>query len=420
MNEVFAMAARTILHADINNFYASVEMLHYPKLRGHPVAVGGSEEQRHGIVLAKNYEAKAYGIQVGQALWEARQMCPGLIIVPPDYSKYLRYGRAFRSMLKDYSDMVEPFGLDESWADVTGSLALHGSGEAIANKLRERAKFELGITISVGVSFNKIFAKLGSDIKKPDAVTVITEGNFRDVVWPLPAGELLGVGRATKAKLRKYGIKTIGDIAMADQANIRSWLGKWGLYLHMYANGWDTSAVKPVSYEAAVKSVGNSTTCPRDLETDQDALIVFYNLAESVSERMRDLGLMARTVQISLRTNDLEWCERQEALPHPSMITSELADMAMRIFRRSYRWEKPLRGVGIRGTNLVPIKDWRQGSFLRDEARRERLERLEHAIDEIRARYGYGAISRAVLALDGKLGNLNAKADHVIHPVGYL
>ena len=414
------MSPRTVLHADLNNCYASIEMLYHPKLRGHPVAVGGSVEQRHGIILAKNYEAKAYGIQVGQALWQAREKCPDLIIVPPDYDKYLRFSRLFRKILSCYSDQVEPFGLDESWVDVTGSEKIYGSGEAIANEIRERTKFELGVTVSVGVSYNKIFAKLGSDIKKPDATTVITKDNYRDVVWPLPAADLLGVGRATQMKFITRGIQTIGDIARTDPAVLQSWFGKWGLYLYTYANGFDDSPVKPVSYETAVKSVGNSTTCPRDLENEHDAYIVFMNLSESVAERMRDLGLMAQTVQVSLRTNDLDWCDRQMALPKPSMISRELTDAAMTLLRKHYRWVKPLRSIGVRGTNLIPIDTPRQLVLFENEEARGRAERLEYTIDAIRSRFGHKAIGRALLAMDQKLGKLDAKADHVIHPIGYM
>ena len=414
------MAACTILHTDMNNCYASIEMLHHPKLRGRPMAVGGSAEERHGIILARNYEARPFGIKVGQALWEARQKCPGLVIVPPDYEKYLRFSRLFREILADYSPQVEPFGLDESWLDVTGNLEKYGSGERIADEIRERVKFELGITVSVGVSYNKIFAKLGSDIKKPDATTVITESNYRDVVWPLPAADLLGVGRATLAKLTAYGVKTIGDLANCDPGILKSWFGKWGLFLHVYANGRDNSPVAEIGMEGIVKSVGNSTTCPRDLLNDDDAHIVFQNLAESVAERMREQGLMARTVQISLRTNDLFWFERQTALTQPTFISTEICDAAMKLLRQNWHWEKPLRSIGVRGTNLVPINRIRQLSLFTDEQRREKAERMEYAIDDIRRRFGHYAIDRALLLLDDKLGKLNPKADHTIHPVGYL
>ena len=407
------MSRRTILHADMNNCYASIEMLHHPKLRGHPMAVGGSVEMRHGIILARNYEARAYEIKVGQALWEARQKCPELIIVPPDYDKYLRYSRLFRGILAEYSPQVEPFGLDESWVDVTG-VAMHGGdGAAIADEIRERVKFELGVTVSVGVSYNKIFAKLGSDLKKPDAVTVITEENFRDTVWPLPSGDLLGVGRKMRSKLANMGILTIGELANTDPDILQSWFGKWGVILYAYANGLETTPVAEAGFEQVVKSVGNSSTCPRDLENDDDAHIVFQNLSESVAQRMREQGFMARTVQISLRTSDLFRFERQMRLPQPTHVSTELCGAAMKLLRQHWSWEKPLRSIGVRGTDLVPLASPRQTSFFYDEKRRERAETIEFTIDTIRERYGHYAIDRALLLLDDKLGKLDPIADHL-------
>jgi DNA polymerase-4 len=390
-------------------------MLHHPKLRGHPVAVGGSVEDRHGIILAKNYEAKAYGIQVGHALWQARKLCPGLIIVPPDYDKYLRFSRLFRDILSDYSPQVESFGLDENWVDVTGTGR---SGAVIADEIRERVKFELGVTASAGVSWNKIFAKLGSDIKKPDATTAITQDNYRDVVWSLPASDLLGVGRSTDATLKRYGIRTIGDIARTNPDYLKKWFGKWGLLLSAYANGLDTSPVTDTGCESAVKSVGNSSTCPRDLENEGDAHIVFQNLSESVAERMRELGFMARTVEISVRRNDLIAFTRQVTLPEPTHISTEICKSALGLLRKHYRWELPLRSIGVRGTNLVPADAPRQMSLF-DDRKRERAETLELTIDDIRRKFGHYAIDRALLRLDPVLGKLNPKADHTIHPIGY-
>ena len=411
------VSCRTILHADMNNCYASIEILHHPKLRGLPIAVGGSVEDRHGIILARSYEARSNGVKVGQALWQARQLCPCLIILPPDYGKYIRFSRMFRAILSDYSPQVEPFGLDESWVDVTKH---GGSGAGIADEIRNRVKDELGVTVSIGVSWNKIFAKLGSDLNKPDATTVITEGNYREVVWPLPAADLLGVGRATQSKLFKYGIRTIGDIASCDPGYLKSWFGKWGLFLYSYANGHDSSPVSEAGDEAVVKSVGNSSTCPRDLENDEDARIVFQNLAESVAERMRELGLQARTVEISLRRNDLAMFTRQKTLARPTHISTELCAAAMQLLRANYGWELPLRSIGIRGANLVPIGQERQLSLFEDDARREKAEMLEHTIDTIRRRYGHYAIDRALLRLDDRLGKLNPKEEHTIHPIGYL
>ena len=258
---------RTVLHIDCNKFYASVECLYRPEIRNKPVAVGGDVESRHGIILTKNEIASKYGLTVGEPLWKARKKCPDLIIVPPNYPLYLRFSKLARMIYADYSEFIEPFGLDENWIDVSGSVQ---SGEEIANEIRERVKSELGITVSVGVSFNKIFAKLGSDYKKPDAVTVISKDNFRDIVWPLPCGDLLMVGRATAAKLNSYGIKTIGELANTDEKFLKTVLGKNGQTLRDYANGLDISPVRRADEASDVKSVGNSTTTPRDLVDNDD------------------------------------------------------------------------------------------------------------------------------------------------------
>ncbi|MBP1763246.1 MAG: polymerase [Firmicutes bacterium] len=257
--------ARTILHVDLNNFYASVECLYRPELRNFPVAVTGDAEARHGIILAKNQLAKLAGVTTGEAIWQARQKCPRLICLPPDFRKYLRFSRLARTIYADYTDQIEPFGIDEAWLDVTGSIQLFGTGPEIADTIRQRLRSELGITASIGASYNKIFAKLGSDMKKPDATTVITAENFRNIVWPLPAGELLYVGRSTQRKLKSRFINTIGDLAKADPRNLRLLLGVWGETLRQFANGLDTSPVRLSGEESIIKSIGNSTTTPRDL-----------------------------------------------------------------------------------------------------------------------------------------------------------
>jgi DNA polymerase-4 len=410
---------RKILHCDINNFYASVEMLHHPLLRGHPVAVGGSAEERHGIILAKNYLAKPFGIQVGMALWQARKLCPGLVIVPPDYPKYQKFSALFREMLFEYTDLVEPFGLDESWCDVTAICGKPDAARLLADEIRTRVKDELGLTISVGVSYNKIFAKLGSDIKKPDATTVISPDNFGRVVWNLPAADLLGVGRSASKSLTARGILTIGDLANTDPTFLEKLFGKWGLHLYTYANGLDTSPVKPGDFMPEIKSVGNSTTCPRDLENRNDAHIVMFNLAESVAERMREIGMMAKTVQISVRTPDLKWFERQAPLTKPSMIAAELCDTGMKLLDSHWDFRTPLRSIGIRGTKLVPYCENTQISMFEDEEKRRRAERLEYAVDSVRRRFGYHSLHRLLTQSDGKIGLLDAKSSNIIHPVGY-
>lgn len=419
-NVLFAVSImpRLIAHIDLNNFYASVEVLHHPKLRGHPVAVGGDAEQRHGIILAKNYEAKKYDIQVGMALWQARQRCPNLIIVPPSYDLYFRFSSMLRAILYDYTDLVEPFGLDEAWIDVTHSPRSIG-GVELADEIRERIKFEMGVTASAGVSYNKIFAKLGSDYKKPDATTVITLDNYQDIVWPLPVEDILGVGRATAAKLQGKGIHTIGALAQTDPRLLQQWLGKWGLILHSFSNGLDSSPVARFGSESVIKSVGNSTTAPRDLEDEHDCKIVFYNLAESVAERLRELGMKSRTVQVSLRDNELNWIERQMTLPASTYLASELSACAMILLNRHYQFQKPLRSIGIHATNLEPDCA-AQCSLFADEAQRQKKEILEKTIDVIRRRFGHHSIVPALMKFDNRLGKLDAKTDHIIHPVGYF
>ena len=410
---------RAILHIDMNSCYASIECLHHPEIRHLPVAVGGDVEARHGIILAKNELAKRAGVKTGEALWQAKQKCPDLVIVPPHYQLYLRFSRMARAIYAEYTDLIEPFGLDEAWIDVTGS-GVFGDAVEIAETIRNRVKFELGITVSIGVSFNKIFAKLGSDYKKPDAVTVFGKDDYREKVWPLPVEELLYVGPATTRKLRARCIRTIGDLAQTDPSLLHSWLGKMGYVLHAFANGNDPSPVAPLGEEALIKSIGNSTTTPRDLTCEEDVNIIFYVLAESVAARMRENGFRAKTLQISLRDTDLFSFERQCKLESPSCLASELHDAGMRLLRDNYCFRKPLRSVGIRGMDLVPIQTAMQLNFFEDPVRREKRERLEVAVDELRRRFGHAAVSRAVTMCDPSLGTINPKDDHTIHPVGYF
>lgn len=262
--------SRSVLHCDMNNYYASVECLLDPHLKKFPIAVCGSVEERHGIVLAKNYKAKDFGIQTGDAVWLARQKCPNLVVVPPHYDEYIKYSRLARSIYSRYTDQVEPYGLDESWLDISGTETIWGPARKIADELREVVKFELGLTISVGVSFNKVFAKLGSDMKKPDAVTEIAQDSFQDTVWNLPASDLLGVGRATKKILDNYCIRTIGDIARTEPSFLKYRLGKNGIALWRYANGLDSSPVMKYDFVAPVKSVGHGITTVADLTSNDE------------------------------------------------------------------------------------------------------------------------------------------------------
>lgn len=411
---------RTILHSDMNSCYASIELLHHPELRGKPLAVGGDPEARHGIVLAKDQIAKKAGIQTGMALWQARQVCPDIVFVPPRMDLYLRYSRLAHEIYAEYTDLQEPYGIDESWLDVTNSTRLKGDGVAIANEISNRIKFELGITVSIGVSWNKIFAKLGSDYKKPDAITEISRENYKRIVWGLPASDLLYVGNSTKRKLNMLGVKTIGDLANADTDMLKSMLGKMGLILKLFANGDDETPVSKENTHAPIKSIGNSTTTPRDLTCFEDVAIVLYVLAESVAARLRDNHFVCHVVEISIRDNELYSFTRQKKIENPTDITTEIAEAAIRLFRDNYRWDKPIRSVGVRACDLRNPDCPTQLSLFIDEAYRDKQKKVDTAVDDIRRRFGFQSIQRGLMYFDRQLSNVNAKEDHTVHPHGYM
>ena len=412
------MKERVILHSDLNNFYASVECLYHPEYRGKPLAVLGDPKARHGIVLAKNYEAKAYGVQTGDPMWMAKKKCPDIVFVPPHYNLYMKHSKLIREIYSEYTDKVEPYGLDECWLDVSGSTMLFGSGEDIANEIRKRVKFELGVSVSVGVSFNKIFAKLGSDMKKPDATTVIESNRFKEIVWPLPVKELLYVGRATHAKLKRKGIFTIGDLANSNPENLQFWLGKMGVVLWQFANGLDTSPVSNIGAKSLIKTVGNSTTAPRDLMTDEDIKITLMLLSESVSARLREYGFICRTVQIGIRDNELEWFERQGKLEIPNRTAKSIFELAFSLFKKHTNG-KPIRSLSVRACDLKPM-DFIQLSLLPDVAQLQKQEELESAMDNLRNRFGHFSVQKGMMLCDTELSNLNPKNDHIIHPMSFF
>lgn len=411
---------RSILHVDMNNFYASVECLYRPEIRHLPVAVAGDPLNRHGIILAKNMIAKRLGVKTGEAIWEAKQKAPKLVTVPPDFAKYLKFSRLARDILYDYTDQIEAFGLDENWADVTGSLSLFGNAHDIAELIRKRVKDELGITVSIGVSFNKIFAKLGSDYKKPDAITDIMPDNFKSLVWPLPASDLLYVGKATSRKLTSIGITTIGGIAKCPKDVLCRKLGKWGEVLWLFANGLDTAPVRLLGQEAAVKSVGNGITCPRDLTNNEDVQLVFTVLAESVAARLRDYNLKCTGVEIQIRDKNLYYMTRQQKISRPTFLSSDIIAAAMQLFSANYRWFYPVRAVALRGINLVTADTLIELSLFEDESRNLAAENLARTIDGLRKRFGHDSILRASSLLDRNLTGFNPKEDHTIHPVSYF
>lgn len=414
---------RVVLHCDMNCFYASCEMAYHPELQGKPIAVCGDPERRSGIVLTASYPAKRMGVKTGMPLWEAQQHCRDIIFVPAHYDLYTRFSGYTREIFLRFTDQVEPFGLDEAWLDCTGSQQIHGDGPTIAKKISDTVKDELGITCSIGVSWNKILAKLGSDYKKPDAITVIDKDNFRKKVFPLPASDLLYVGRKTAEKLDNYAIHTIGDLAQTNPKFLQEKLGKIGLMLWQFANGIDISPV--AKYEAKdvvapIKSVGNSWTTPRDLLTDRDVWIVLYLLSESVAARLRENHFRCRGVEVSLRDSSLFSFERQCKLSQPTMQEKDIAEAAFQLYKKNYRWSEHLRSVGVRAIDLRPDTEPSQISFEFSAEKQEEMERLESAIDGVRNRFGYYSVQRGRMYCDRALSHCDAKGDHTIHPHGFL
>ena len=391
---------RTILHSDLNCFYASVEMMLNPALRDKAVAVCGSTEDRHGIVLAKSEIAKKAGVKTGMVTWEAKQYCPELIVVPPQYDQYLKYSELARNIYTRYTDLIEPFGMDEAWCDVTGCQK---SGKEIAEEIRQSVREELGMTVSIGVSFNKIFAKLGSDMKKPDAVTIITQDDYKEKVWPLPASDLLYVGQATTKKLASYGIHTIGEIANTDADFLKRLLGINGLAIWKYAAGHDRSRVMPLDYEVPVKSIGHGITCTADLNNEDEVWKVMLELSQDVGHRLRVHKLAATGVQISVRSNELSFRQYQAPLPYSTQSPLDIARLGRELFNSRYTWTTPVRAVTIRAINLIPQDRPMQASLFYDMAKIERRERLETAIEDIRRRFGNKAIYPAACMGDLKM-----------------
>ncbi len=383
---------RTIFHIDQNCYFASVEMIAHPEYRTVPMAVTGDASKRHGIILARNELAKRAGVKTAEAIWQAEQKCPDLVKVSSHYDKYAFYSGKLRAMYEEYSDRVEPFGMDECWVDLTEVIGDKDPGE-LADEIRKRVRDEFKLTCSIGVSFNKIFAKLGSDYKKPDATTVITEENFRDVVWPLPAADLLFVGGATSAKLREVNIRTIGDIARSNREFMRDYLGKAGDMLWLYSNGLDDSPVAPSDYERELKSVGNSMTTPADILTRRQAAGTFRKLSASVASRLRKHKLIGSCIQITVRDKELLTYEHQRMLFEPTNSERIIYETAMSLFDESYDWHSAVRSVGVRCTKLIPEDSGVQMSlFAESEEQKEENVKLAKAIDDINMRFGTGTV----------------------------
>lgn len=406
---------RTVLHSDLNNFYATVEKKLYPELAGKPIAVCGDKEARHGIVLAKSEEAKKFGVRTGDVIWEAQRKCPGLVIRPARFPEYVRNSRAVRDIYARYTDQIEPFGIDECWLDVTHSK-IFGSGEQIAERIRREVREELNLTVSVGVSFNKVFAKLASDLKKPDAVTVANRDNFKEKIWPLPASSLLYVGRATEKKLSKVGISTIGQLAAADRAFLKQYLGKWGETLSAYARGEDDSPVRNMNESADLKSIGNSMTYREDIYRYEDVKRLLYVLSESVAARLNDSGLgKADTVHLWVRDKELENYSYQKKV-RPTALCGEIAEAAFALFKSQYKVRRAVRGLGVtvsgfdKGVRQMTLDDL-SGEY-------DKKERAERAVSAIRKKYGYEKIQRGIMYQDRSTLSMDVRGERLVRPAG--
>lgn len=427
---------RIVIHSDLNNFYASVERKLRPELAGLPIAVGGNKEERKGIVLAKSEEAKRFGVKTGEALWQAKRKCPGLVVVPPNFPEYMKYSRLARGIYAEYTDLIEPYGIDECWLDVTHSTKIFpkfggdmyvGEGEGrhfaedylkfIGDTLRERIKAELGITVSVGVSFNKVFAKLGSDLKKPDGTTVIPVTDYKTKLYPLPVNDLLFVGRATCEKLKKRGITTIGALANAPDDLIKNLLGKTGETLLKYARGLDDEPVSHMNDSGELKSIGNSLTYPHDLTTHAEVKKQLFVLAESVASRLREADLgRADTVHLWVRYSDLSSVSMQKKV-RPTVLCGEIAGHAFSLFCGRIPAPFKVRALGVTVSgfdkNLTQISmDEVDGSY-------EKHERAERAVDAIRKKYGYSKLQRGIMADDIEAAHNDVKGTHLIKPARF-
>ncbi len=384
---------RIILHSDLNNFFASVEAVKNPLLRGKCFAVAGDPEKRHGIILAKSQEAKQFGVRTGETIWEARQKCKDLILVKPDMPAYHHYSKLVHEIYRQYTDKIEPFGIDEAWLDVSGSTRLFGCGAKIAYEIRKKIREELGMTVSIGVSYNKIFAKLGSDLNKPDATTIISKDNFKSIVHPLPVSDLLFVGRSTKEKLYQHGIRTVGNLAETDPNFLKLLLGKLGTTLHQYAIGSEHIGVD-VLEPPEVKSISNSVTSAKDLATHEDVRVQLMLLAEQVSSRMRHKHLHGNLITLFIRNVHLHTITRQRALSLPTNNAAEIANECYDLFLQNYDLSVPIRCIGLGVSKLSPDSGDLQLTLWDLNNERAKEQTLDQTVDQLRDRYGFNCIVR--------------------------
>ncbi len=408
----------TIAHIDLDAFYASVECLNNPEIRNLPVAVSGSIEDRHGIILAKNQIAKRFGVKTGETIIEAKRKCKNLVFVKANFSHYVELSKIVKDIYRRYTDQVESFGIDEAWIDLSKSTKLFGNPENIVKEIQDTVFKETGLTVSIGLSFNKAFAKLGSDQNKPNGLFIITEDNFKEKIWHLPVSDLLYVGKSTTKKLHLLNIKTIGDLANSDPNTLSSYLGKNGKKLHSFANGKDNSIVTKTTDQHLIKSIGNSLTLPKDLNTNDEVLSVFHMLSESVGRRLRKQNLKCKCIHISIRDKNLSTTQIQMSINTPTFISGEIANHAFSIFKKKYKFINPIRSLGVTAVDLVPEEQNIQLNLLSSNEKREKMENLEKTIDAIRDNFGYDKIQKGILLVDTKLTSRNIMSTNIIFPPG--
>lgn len=403
---------RTVLHVDLNNFYASVETIIDPSLKGDFLGVTGNIESRHGVILAKSESAKKAGVKTGMTVHEALKICPELKLVEAKHDRYVKYSEIVRNIYRRYTDVIEPFGIDECWLDCTSTVKMFGGGEKIANDIRETVKRETGLTVSVGVSFNKVFAKLGSDMKKPDAVTVISPENFKEKVWGLPVENLLFVGKSTLEKLKKYNIATIGDLAAVDEKFLTDKFGKWGATLKIYAEGLDDTPVMKDNESDEIKSVGNSITSYRDLVNMEDAKLVFSVLAASVSRRLISYNVgKACGISVYVRDNELNSITRSARLPYPTVLEDDFCAAAEKLLENSYDFKKPIRTLGLTVSGFTE-KSYEQLTVY-DKEYRKKLS-LQLAVNAINEKYGKKSVMKGIVYKDKKLSGAEPSENGIV------
>lgn len=402
------IVGRTILHCDLNNFYASVEQKLHPEYDGMPLAVCGDPKARHGIVLAKNQLAKQAGVKTAETIWEAKQKCPELVLVEPHFDEYVKYSKQVFEIYTSFTDRVESFGIDECWLDVTGCERLFGDGKAIADTLRKTVKEKTGLTISVGVSFTKTLAKLGSDLKKPDATTVLDEKHYMQIIGNMPPSEMIMVGKHTSEKLEKLNIRTIKDLANADRNALRYQFGIIADTLVNAAQGIETEEVKKYYDVRIPKSVSKGTTTPRNIESADEAKIVIYALAEMVALQLRSYGLVANGVYLAIKSPALNWTSKQVPLSPASANSGDIAKATFDLLCKIHNFSEPLRAITVGAIRLSDRTEVQLSLFDNNDGRKEKL---DDTIDEIRKKYGYKAVQRGLLLQNDLTGNLHEEDD---------